>query len=214
MRQLPSPAQRLRTRASSTTWGILQRAMVSDQGGPARRPRVTRYAPARAVPRAGTTPHPGNSLPYRALAAPRRSPREHRRARRVRHFTQCGWNPPARARASRLQAELLQAVAQRVARDPESPGRAGLVAAGLVQRPLDDRALPLRQVDAWGWQRVGRRAVVPFRGARGRERAGLGGGGDRARERPVLHVERGAPAPQHRALDDVAQLAHGARPAV
>src|SRR2546421_13013933 len=48
---------------------------------------------------------------------------------------------------SGLQAELLQAITQRVARDAEALGRLGLIPAGLPQGLLDHRPLPLREVD-------------------------------------------------------------------
>src|SRR5947199_330414 len=124
------------------------------------------------------------------------------------HFTQSGWNHAA---WSRLQPELAQPRAQRIARDPESARRLGLVPASLAHRLLDDRFLPLPQIDPLRRQ--------PGRGGgRGRDgrrftrfaRPGVG----RAREGEVLHLECGTTTPQDGPLDHVAQLAHVPRPGV
>src|SRR2546422_3628468 len=124
------------------------------------------------------------------------------------HFTQSGWNHAA---WSRLQPELAQPIAQRIARDPESARRLSLVPASLAHRLLDDRFLPLPQIDPLRRQ--------PGRGGgRGRDgrrftrfaRPGVG----RAREGEVLHLECGTTTPQDGPLDHVAQLAHVPRPGV
>src|SRR6184192_2346105 len=106
------------------------------------------------------------------------------------HFTQSGWNHAA---WSRLQPELAQPIAQRITGDPEPARRLGLVPASLAHGLLDDRLLPLPQIDPLRRQRGdvgGRRG-----GGRGVTRLGRHGV-CRTREREMLHVDGGTTTPQ------------------
>src|SRR2546421_8776346 len=100
-----------------------------------------------------------------------------------------------------LQAELLKAIAQRVPGDAEALSGLGLVSGRLAHRSLDHRLFPLSEVDAL--RRQCGRASARLR----RRRAMVG-----ARQREMLHVQRRTAAPQHRALDHVAELADVAGP--
>src|SRR2546430_14844310 len=102
-----------------------------------------------------------------------------------------------------LQAELLKAIAQRVPGDAEALSGLGLVSGRLAHRSLDHRLFPMSEVDALGRQ-CGR-ASAHLR----RRRAMVG-----ARQREMLHVQRRTAAPQHRALDHVAELADVAGPRI
>src|SRR5438034_3731160 len=102
-----------------------------------------------------------------------------------------------------LQAELLKAIAQRVPGDAEALSGLGLVSGRLAHRSLDHRLFPLSEVDAL--RRQCGRASARLR----RRRAMVG-----ARQREMLHVQRRTAAPQHRALDHVAELADVAGPRI
>src|SRR3989449_2497194 len=102
-----------------------------------------------------------------------------------------------------LQAELLKAIAQRVPGDAEAVSGLGWVSGRLAHRSLDHRLFPLSEVDAL--RRQGGRASVRLR----RRRAMVG-----ARQREMLHVQPRTAAPQHRALDHVAELADVAGPRI
>src|SRR5205823_11554497 len=96
-----------------------------------------------------------------------------------------------------FELELLDAVANLIAIEPEQRGRARLVPAAALERLHHKRALELLELDAV------RRQLH----ALGQPNAGAG-------ERKVFIAELLALGEQHRALDGVAQLADIAGPAV
>src|SRR5881628_2561138 len=102
-----------------------------------------------------------------------------------------------------LQAELLKAIAQRVPGDAEALSGLAWIAGRLAHRSLDHGFFPLSEVDALRRQ-CGRA------GARLRRRRAMVG----AHQREMLHLQRRTAAPQHRALDHVAELAHVAGPRI
>src|SRR5213076_686424 len=110
-----------------------------------------------------------------------------------------------------LEAELLETIAQRVPRNSEPLCGLRLVSAGFVHRSLDHGLFPLREIDArWRQRRcVGSGVPVGRRVAVGRGGVMVGTG-----QRQVLHVERGASAPEHGSLDYMAELTDVAGPRI
>src|SRR5437016_9127246 len=121
------------------------------------------------------------------------------------------WVKTRSATSSMLEAELLQTIAQRVPRNSEALRGLGLVSARFAHRALDHGLFPLCEIDALRRQRrcVGTGVRIGRGAAWSRRRVVIG-----TRQRKVLHVERGAPAPQDGALDHVTQLADVAGPRI